>query len=136
MDLRANANGWIDLARARAGTISKTWITDLYYCEQAERKTQMATAIGILSKYKLSMAKYVTDYFTIECHAEEHMKQRRKNEDEAALGCVVYALLGLLFMPIVGLFLACGKDPEKRTLGWILLIVGIVLWIVLGIGSA
>lgn len=64
------------------------------------------------------------------------MKQRRKNEDEAALGCVVYALLGLLFMPIVGLFLACGKDPEKRTLGWILLVVGIVLWIVLGIGSA
>ena len=64
------------------------------------------------------------------------MKQRTNKNDEPALGCVVYALIGLLFMPIVGLFLACGKDPEKRMLGWILLVDGIILWIVLGIGNA
>ena len=61
---------------------------------------------------------------------------KRKRDDEAAMGCAVYAVLGLILMPIVGLFLVCSKDPEKKTWGWILLVVGIVLWIVFGIGSA
>lgn len=64
------------------------------------------------------------------------MGRRRRSDDDAALGCVVYAILGMIFMPIAGLYLLGTKDPEKRTLGLILLIVGIILWIIVGIGSA
>lgn len=63
------------------------------------------------------------------------MTNKRK-DDEAALGCVVYAIIGMLLMPIVGLFFVCSKDSEKKLLGWILLVVGVVLWIIVGIGSA
>lgn len=58
------------------------------------------------------------------------MARRRRSDDDAAIGCVVYALLAIFFMPIVGLVLVCGKDPEKKTLGWVLLVVGIILWII------
>ena len=58
------------------------------------------------------------------------MARRRRSDDDAAMGCVVYALLVIFFMPIVGLVLVCGKDPEKKTLGWVLLVVGIILWII------
>lgn len=60
----------------------------------------------------------------------------RRRDDDAAIGCIVYAVLGLILMPIVGLFLVCSKDPEKKTWGWILLIVGIILLAILGIGRA
>ena len=42
----------------------------------------------------------------------------------------------IFFMPIVGLFLICGKDPDKKPIGWVLLIIGIILWIVVGVMSA
>ena len=58
------------------------------------------------------------------------MSRRRRSDDDAAMGCIVYALLAIFFMPIVGLVLVCGKDPEKKTLGWVLLVVGIILWII------
>ena len=58
------------------------------------------------------------------------MARRRRSDDDAAIGCVVYALLAIFFMSIVGLVLVCGKDPEKKTLGWVLLVVGIILWII------
>ena len=61
---------------------------------------------------------------------------RRHSNDDAAMGCIVYLLLVLFFMPIVGLYLVCGKDPEKKTLGWVLLILGVILWIVVGVMSA
>ena len=64
------------------------------------------------------------------------MGRRRRSDDDAALGCVVYAILGIVLMPVIGLFLVCSKDPEKKTWGWILLIIGLVLLAILGIGSA
>jgi hypothetical protein len=42
------------------------------------------------------------------------MSRRRQSDDDAAMGCVVYALLILFFMPIVGLVMVCGKDEEKK----------------------
>ena len=56
----------------------------------------------------------------------------RKSSDDAALGCVVQALLIVFLMPIVGLYLATKKDSsnENRTLGWVLFVVGIVIWFV------
>ena len=59
--------------------------------------------------------------------------KKRKNDD-TALGFVVLVILGLIFLPVAGLFLIGNKDPEKQTLGWILLIVGIVLLVAIGIG--
>ena len=61
---------------------------------------------------------------------------KRNRDDDAALGWVVYAILGIVLMPVIGLFLVCSKDPEKKTWGWILLIIGLVLLAILGIGSA
>lgn len=58
------------------------------------------------------------------------MARRRRSDDDAAMGCIVYAILAIFFMPIVGLVLVCGKDPEKKALGWVLLVVGIILWII------
>lgn len=56
---------------------------------------------------------------------------RRKNETESGLGCVAAMILGVLFMPIVGLVFVCGKDPGRKTLGWVLLVGGIILWLLL-----
>ena len=61
---------------------------------------------------------------------------KRNRDDDAALGCVVYAILGIVLMPVISLVLVCSKDPEKKTWGWILLIIGLVLLAILGIGSA
>ena len=61
---------------------------------------------------------------------------RRRSNDDAAMGCVVTAMLILIFMPIAGLVMICNKDPEKQTWGWILLVVGAILWLIVGIGSA
>ncbi len=63
------------------------------------------------------------------------MTNKRK-DDDAALGCVVYAIIGMLLMPVAGLLLVCSKNPEKKTWGWILLVVGVVLWIAASVGSA
>ena len=59
------------------------------------------------------------------------MSRRRRFDDDTAMGCIVYALLAIFFMPIVGLVLVCGNYPEKKTLGWVLLVVGIILWIII-----
>ena len=59
----------------------------------------------------------------------------RRRNDDAAMGCIVYAVLGLILMPLIGLFFVCSKDTEKKTWSWILLILGIILWIVFGVGS-
>lgn len=63
------------------------------------------------------------------------MRYRGRKDDDAAMGCIVYGLLGLFLMPIVGLFLAFNKDPSKRPWGWVLFAVGTILWIVIGAGG-
>ena len=56
------------------------------------------------------------------------------SKDDGSTGCLAFALLVLFVMPVVGLIIVCRKDPEKKTLGWILLVVGTILWII-GVGS-
>lgn len=63
------------------------------------------------------------------------MRRGRRHSNDDSLGCLVYVLLGIFLMPIVGLVFVCGKDPEKKTIGWVLLVAGVILWIALGIGS-
>ena len=62
------------------------------------------------------------------------MSRRRRSSDDAAMGCVAFAILALLFMPIVGLVMICSKDPDKQTWGWILLVVGAILWLMVALG--
>jgi len=64
------------------------------------------------------------------------MRRGRRKDDDAVIGCLAYVLLAIFFMPIVGLVMLCGKDPEKKTWGWILLIAGIILWLIIGLGGA
>lgn len=63
------------------------------------------------------------------------MRRGRRHSNDDSLGCLVYVLLGIFLMPIVGLVFVCGKDPGKKTIGWVLLVAGVILWIALGIGS-
>jgi hypothetical protein len=64
------------------------------------------------------------------------MRRRKRSDDDAAMGCIIYGFLILFFMPIAGLFLIGSKDQEKQTLGWVLLIVDAILWLIVGIGAA
>ena len=62
--------------------------------------------------------------------------RKGRSKDDGATGCLAFALLALFLMPVVGFIMVCSKDPEKKTLGWILLVVGTILWIMIGVGSA
>lgn len=68
-------------------------------------------------------------------YGDGFMSRERKRTDDDVTGCLAYVLLGLFFMPIVGLLFVLGKDPERKTLGWFLLIAGII-WTIIGAGSA
>ena len=57
------------------------------------------------------------------------------SKDDGSTGRLAFALLVLFVMPVVGLIMVCSKDPETKTLGWILLVVGTILWIIIGVGS-
>lgn len=57
------------------------------------------------------------------------MARRPKSANSDGVGCLAFALLVIFLMPFVGLFMVCGKDLEKKGLGWVLLIVGTILWI-------
>ena len=58
----------------------------------------------------------------------------RKNSDDMT-GCLAQVLLIVFLMPVVGLYFALSKnsDEERRTIGWVLFFVGIVIWIVMAI---
>ena len=50
--------------------------------------------------------------------------------DDSGMGCLVMVILGLIAMPIVGLYMMIsGQDSSQKTIGTILLIVGIIIWI-------
>lgn len=58
-------------------------------------------------------------------------RRRRSSDDYTGLGCLAIIILGIILMPIAGLVMVLSEDPNKRTLGWILLIGGIILWIIM-----
>lgn len=53
----------------------------------------------------------------------------KKSDNDLAMGCVVYAILFVLLMPLVGIWLLCMEETGAKIAGTILLIVGIILWI-------
>lgn len=59
-----------------------------------------------------------------------HHHHRRGGFDDSGLGCLVMIILGMLAMPLVGIYmLISGKDDGKKAIGAILTIVGIIIWI-------
>mgnify|MGYP003289917185 CR=1 FL=1 len=58
----------------------------------------------------------------------------KKNNSDSGIGCAMVLMLAVFAMPLVGLYLAVtGKENEQRILGLALLIVGIIVWIKIGI---
>lgn len=46
-------------------------------------------------------------------------------------GCPVWLFIGLVAMPIIGLFLIGNKkaDSTTKALGWVLFVVGMLIWV-------
>lgn len=64
-------------------------------------------------------------------HRHCHHGNGRRGSDDSAIGCLVMVVIAMIAMPIVGLYmLFTAEDTDKKTLGVILLIVGIILWAV------
>ena len=54
----------------------------------------------------------------------------RHNHDDSGMGCLLAIVLGLMAMPLVGLYLLlAGKNSEQKVIGMLLTIVGVILWI-------
>lgn len=60
---------------------------------------------------------------------------KRKKDDDAIIGCLAFAIIGLITMPFVGVKMILSKDPEKKFWGWVLLIVGVILIVGLGLAG-
>lgn len=58
----------------------------------------------------------------------------KKNNSDSGIGCAMVLMLAVFAMPLVGLYLAvAGEDDAQKILGVALLIVGIIVWIKIGI---
>lgn len=58
---------------------------------------------------------------------------RHHHNDDSGLGCVVILLLAIFAMPIVGLYMVSKGDEGQKVMGIILMIIGVILWIYLGL---
>ena len=58
-----------------------------------------------------------------------------RRRDPGDSGCLALLIIGFIAMPLVGLYLMSKKDDESRALGLVLLIVGIILWVYVGVRS-
>ena len=59
--------------------------------------------------------------------------RRHHHSDDSGLGCVVIILLAIFAMPIVGLYMVFKGDEGQKALGIILTVIGVILWIYLGV---
>ena len=57
----------------------------------------------------------------------------RNSGGDSGIGMLVIAILAIVAMPIVGLYFLFREDPSNRVLGVVLLILGVCLWIWLGV---
>lgn len=52
-----------------------------------------------------------------------------RRDDNNGTGCLAIVLLIVFLMPIAGIILLCSESREKKILGAVLLIIGIIIWI-------
>ena len=63
-------------------------------------------------------------------HHHHYHGDGQGGSDDSGMGCLVMIILGLIAMPLVGLYMMIsGQDSSQKTIGTILLIVGIIIWI-------
>ena len=56
----------------------------------------------------------------------------RRDENDAGVGCLAWALVILFALPMYGLYrMLTGKTTDDKIVGFLILIVGIIIWIVL-----
>lgn len=53
----------------------------------------------------------------------------RDSQSSSDLGCIPIAILSIVAMPLVGLYFIFSDYTDMKIPGWIMLIVGIILWI-------
>lgn len=59
------------------------------------------------------------------------MRHGGGSSDESGIGCLVMIILAWIAMPLVGIYMIISeKDSSQKTIGVILLIVGIIIWAV------
>ena len=63
------------------------------------------------------------------------MARRRRSDEDAALGCMVYTLLIIFLMPIAGIYFLCKPSPNANIGGAALVIVGLFLWAFIAFNS-
>lgn len=56
------------------------------------------------------------------------------SKNDSGIGCALVLMLAVFAMPLVGLYLAVsGEESKQKMLGVVLLIVGIIVWIKIGV---
>ena len=63
------------------------------------------------------------------------MARRRRSDEDAVLGCLVYTLLIIFLMPIAGIYFLCKPSPNSKIGGSVLLILGLFLWAFIAFNS-
>ena len=63
------------------------------------------------------------------------MARRRRSDEDAALGCLVYMLLIIFLMPIAGIYFLCKPSPNAKIGGAALVIIGLFLWAFIAFNS-
>ena len=63
-------------------------------------------------------------------HHHHYHRGVQGSSADSVIGRLVMIILGLIAMPLVGLYMMIsGKESSHKTIGAILLIVGIIIWI-------
>ena len=64
------------------------------------------------------------------------MSKDNRSNDSSGLGCVVMLFVAVVAMPLLGVYLISSAEEDgQRVLGVALLIVGIIVWIKMGMAG-
>lgn len=64
------------------------------------------------------------------------MHRNRRNNSDGATSALAVVLIALVAMPIFGIYLLTRNNETDKTWGAVLTVLGIVLWIAIGVMSA
>lgn len=56
-------------------------------------------------------------------------RSKQSSGEELAVNFIVL----LLMLPIIGMFMVGSKDPTKKTIGGVLMVIGLVIWVAMGV---
>lgn len=62
-----------------------------------------------------------------------HRRDNGSGGNDSGMGCLVMILLGLFALPLVGIYFMAKGNEDDKIIGTIMLIVGIVIWIMIGV---